>query len=253
MYFDELNDQSYENQILSKIGTDALEYKTVNMIKSFTTKKYKNLTPQLLLEYGAYFNSKGEFRWAIRSIIHAHRLISATTAMSEVDLENLFPRHFLQEIGDSAQKNNISPWLFFSLIRRESLFDTVAVSSSGALGLSQLMPATGKEVAERMRLENYDFFDAQTNVSIGGYYLAMMLNRFEKPFYAAAAYNGGPTNMRNWIRQFGHLPPSLFIEAIPATQTRYYAKYVLEYSVFYGSLYWDRDPSRTVFTYLNGK
>ncbi len=88
-------------------------------------------------------------------------------------------------IAQAAQSTGLDPSLIRAVIQAESSFRTNAVSSCGAQGLMQLMPAT----ADEMGVE--DAFDAGDNVMGGAGYLKKMLNRFGDIRLALAAYNTG--------------------------------------------------------------
>lgn len=123
-----------------------------------------------------------------------------------------------------------------SIIRQESSFSPYAVSSAGARGLMQIMPATAKQVARKKRKSfsvqelnsNPDF-----NVELGSTYFADLLKRFNGSYILAiAAYNAGPTNVNRWLRSIGHpqkdMDPIDWIERIPFNETRNYVQRVLE-------------------------
>ncbi|MDY7233241.1 lytic transglycosylase domain-containing protein [Hyalangium rubrum] len=94
-----------------------------------------------------------------------------------------------------AQRNNVDPMLVIALIRCESSFNNYAVSHVGAMGLMQVMPATGKYLADKagFRLgRSTNLFDAETNIELGTAYLADLINRFGSVDKALVAYNAGP-------------------------------------------------------------
>ncbi|HPA56876.1 MAG TPA: lytic transglycosylase domain-containing protein [bacterium] len=89
-------------------------------------------------------------------------------------------------IQKASVKHSVDFHLIKSVIKAESLFDTKAVSSAGAKGLMQLMPATAVEVGVK------DVFDAQQNIMGGTLYLKKMIKRFKNTRSALAGYNAGP-------------------------------------------------------------
>ena len=127
--------------------------------------------------------------------------------------------------------------LVLAMTRQESAFDREAVSSAGALGLMQVMPATAKHVARalRMRFDKRRLTtDRHYNVTIGRAYLDGLLGDFSGSYVLAiAAYNAGPNRVRQWIRDYGD-PRSKdvdvidWIESIPIGETRNYVQRVLE-------------------------
>lgn len=134
---------------------------------------------------------------------------------------------------------NLEPALVHGLIRQESGFDVGAVSRSGARGLMQLMPATARQVARELDLDDHATgrltVEPVYNVRLGSTYLENMLRRFDGSYFAAAAaYNGGPNRLSRWLSERGDpRPRGLYavldwIEAIPIYETRNYVQRVLE-------------------------
>ena len=97
-----------------------------------------------------------------------------------------------------AQRYNLPPSIFLSLIQQESRFNPTAVSSRGAIGLGQLMPATAREL-------NVDPRDPMQNLEGSARYLRQMLDRFGTMELALAAYNAGPGR----VRQAGNTIPNI--------------------------------------------
>ncbi|MDE3059617.1 MAG: lytic transglycosylase domain-containing protein [Pseudomonadota bacterium] len=126
--------------------------------------------------------------------------------------------------------------LALAVTRQESEFDAHARSPSGALGMMQLMPATGKEIARKHHLSfaKDRLFDPQYNIGLGGIYLARLINSYDGSYVMAiAAYNAGPGNVRDWTQQFGTPGNNVenaidWIEKIPFSETRNYVQRVLE-------------------------
>jgi len=86
--------------------------------------------------------------------------------------------------------------LYRANIEVESAYRQDAISSAGAIGLGQLMPATARDLRVDPR-------DPQQNLDGSARYLAMMLETFGDPRLALAAYNAGPDS----VRQYGGIPP----------------------------------------------
>ncbi len=130
------------------------------------------------------------------------------------------------------------PALVHALIRQESAFDAAARSRAGARGLMQLMPATAKRVARKLRVKNHSTArltsDPEHNVVLGGAYLESMLARYEGSMVMAlAAYNAGPHRVDQWLIDYGDPRGRLedaidWIESIPFSETRNYVQRVME-------------------------
>ncbi len=127
--------------------------------------------------------------------------------------------------------------LVHALIRQESAFDEKAVSPAGARGLMQLMPATARGTARRLKTSHRTGWltsNPEHNIRLGVSYLQQMLDRFDGSYpLALAAYNAGPGRVDRWLRQFGdprekEIDIVDWIELIPVYETRNYVQRVLE-------------------------
>jgi len=144
----------------------------------------------------------------------------------------------LSGVGDYG----VDKALVFALIRQESQFDAGAVSSSGALGLMQIMPATGKHTAQRNDLMHQTTWltsKPDHNVKIGSLYIGELLKRFKGNLpLAIASYNAGPGRVGQWLKQLGdprdgRIDMVDWIESIPVYETRNYVQRVMEgYAVY---------------------
>jgi len=134
--------------------------------------------------------------------------------------------------------NAVEPALTLSIARQESHFDPAAQSPAGALGLMQVMPATGRAIAERFSLpwsQQSLHLDSHYNTQIGVRYLGMLAERFDDRLeLMAAAYNAGPPRVAAWVARHGD-PRTLdryalidWIELIPFRETRNYVQRVIE-------------------------
>lgn len=117
-----------------------------------------------------------------------------------------------QQIESAATQFNLSPALLRALITVESNFNADAVSPKGAIGLMQIIPATGE------RYGATDLTDPTTNIACGANYLSDLLNLFDQDLtLALAAYNAG----ENAVIRYGNKIP-------PYTETKNYVKKVTE-------------------------
>ena len=129
------------------------------------------------------------------------------------------------------------PALVQGLIRQESEFNPYAVSSAGAQGLMQVMPANVKGLAKTTGLpERRDALltDSTYNMQLGMSEFAGHLTRNGGSIILAiAAYNAGPTNAARWVQANGDprlagVDPIDWIERVPFPETRHYEQRVLE-------------------------
>ena len=162
------------------------------------------------------------------------------------DLKLIYPNAYNSEILRISEKEDLKWYVFTALVREESHFQRAVVSSAGAVGLSQLMPATAADVAGRLRVSNYNLKDAATNLGFGGWYLGNLDRRTDILSDALFAYNGGLTRVRRWRDEYPQLPDDLFLEAIPFKETSHYGRKLLVSSVIYGYLYDNIYPNKII-------
>ncbi|MEE9208296.1 MAG: transglycosylase SLT domain-containing protein [Gemmatimonadota bacterium] len=157
-------------------------------------------------------------------------------------LRTVFPLNYADPLMEASSREGLDPALVAALIRRESIFDPNVVSSANAIGLMQIIPATGTELARRIGLT--EFTSAQLtvpeiNLALGTRYLRDLLRRFQgQPVAALVSYNAGPHRYLRW-REFPEFKAGgdIEIDRIPFAETRRYVKAVLSYRFLYRRLY----------------
>ena len=144
-------------------------------------------------------------------------------------------------LGSNAAQFRIDPAILRGLVRQESVFDSGARSRAGALGLTQLMPATARGLAKsvlRVRYRRAFLYDPTVNSRLGAAYLKSLFDRFSgNPLWALAAYNGGPTRMARVLKENAGLPEDEIFESHPAYETRDYVRRVMLFAESYRELY----------------
>lgn len=106
---------------------------------------------------------------------------------------------YIPIIDEAARKHGLEPRLLHAVIRAESGYNASAVSSKGAIGIMQLIPAT----AQRYGVS--DLYDATQNIAAGARYLRDLLNMFQGNVeLALAGYNAGENAV---IRAGNRIPP----------------------------------------------
>jgi soluble lytic murein transglycosylase-like protein len=107
-------------------------------------------------------------------------------------------------VSEASQRFGIPPSWIHAVIRRESRGDVGAVSSVGAMGLMQLMPATWASLRTRYRLGR-DPFDPHDNIMAGTAYLRELYDRYGSPGFLIA-YNAGPARYEDYVSNGQPLP-----------------------------------------------
>lgn len=160
------------------------------------------------------------------------RAIATVAKVGEYDdLSLRYPLPFRSAFEQHATSARISPTWAYGIARSESLFMRDIRSSAGAVGLMQLMPATGRHVARSIKLP-YRGLDTLTdplaNIRLGTAYLGQMIERFNgNPVLATAAYNAGPHRVDAWMPDAGTVDARVWIENIPFNETRSYVRRVM--------------------------
>jgi len=105
-------------------------------------------------------------------------------------------------IKKECKRYNLNPYLVLAIIKVESSFNPMAVSSKGAMGLMQMMPETARYIAPKKGITIDDesiIADPLVNVELGIYYFYNLLKRYNKLESALFAYNYGPTKFETLI------------------------------------------------------
>lgn len=155
--------------------------------------------------------------------------------------EARYPRAYQKHVTQFARRSRVDPNLMFALMREESRFNRFALSSTGARGLAQLMPATAHAVAQSLGLSLTNLsslFDPRINVRLGSAYLGGLIQELGgHPAHAVAAYNAGPRNVQRWRARLPTADLDEWVEEIPIEETRRYVKRVLGSYAAYRLLY----------------
>ena len=166
-------------------------------------------------------------RWGWHS-----RAISAAASLGEYDdLAIRYPLPYQETFEAFSTQASISSTWAYGIARSESLFMRDVRSSAGAIGLMQLMPATGRDVAKELKLPYSGLatlIDPESNIRLGTTYLGKMAERYGgNQVLATAAYNAGPHRVDRWLPEDGTIDARIWIENIPFNETRKYVKRVL--------------------------
>ena len=202
-----------------------------------------------------------EWSWALRGMSDRQLLAAAEIAQrnqiidrsisaadrtkDEHNYKLRFPTPHADKIMTHSDRQNLDKAWVYGLMRQESRFVTNAKSNVGAAGLMQVMPATGKWVANKIgvKLAPGDLHNPDTNVMLGTTYMRLVLESLDNhPVLASAAYNAGPGRARKW-RDVKPLEGAIYAETIPFSETRDYVKKVMSNAVFYQTVMTGNTPS----------
>lgn len=152
--------------------------------------------------------------------------------MSNGVLSLLFPLHYATELSSVEECRD--PALALSLIRQESSFEETIVSSRGATGLMQVLPAVAKQ---RLGKANVNLFSPTENIRAGCGHFNELMNEFEnESLMAVAAYNAGSVPVRRWQSRYDKRSLLLFSDLIPFQETRHFVANVFAGDYWYGAV-----------------
>ena len=144
-------------------------------------------------------------------------------------------------LATDAKERGLDPALLRALVRQESVFDPRAHSRAGALGLTQLMPATARSLTRsvlRVRYRRAFLYEPTVNARLGAAYFRSLLDRFNgNTLFALAAYNGGPTRMARVLAENAGRDEDEIFESHPARETRDYVRRIVLFAESYRDLY----------------
>ena len=167
-----------------------------------------------------------------------------------------YPRPYAELIEQTAAQFAIEPHFLWSVMRTESHYRPDAASPAGAMGLMQIMPHTGRRLAEDLDVNEFSpshLFQPELNLKFAGHYLSALLRKFDYQIpLAAAGYNGGPHNVAHWLDLRGSKSAmDEFVEEIPYRETRRYAKNIVERLAIYDHTYCRARDGRLVSNQLD--
>jgi soluble lytic murein transglycosylase len=152
----------------------------------------------------------------------------------------IYPIYYPDLIAHAAQTYKLDPDLLLALIRQESHFGATATSGAAARGLAQVIPSTGRAIAQQLGFGDYRdelLYRPYVSVDFGAFYLAQGIEQADgSVVQALAGYNGGPGNAAYWREQAGP-DDDLFLEIITFAETQHYVRSVLWQAAIYRWLY----------------
>jgi soluble lytic murein transglycosylase len=177
--------------------------------------------------------------YARRAGLYDRAIFTAERTSSRVDLGLRYLAPYRDQFAAAAKEQGIDVELLYGIARQESRFVSDIVSSAGAVGLMQLMPATARWVAKKLSVVDYTstrIADVDVNTQFGAFYFRHWLDRLGLPALAAAAYNAGPSRARAWQPAAAPLEGAIWVETIPFNETRDYVKRVLANATLYAQM-----------------
>ena len=204
---------------------------------------------QSLIQVG--FNQELE-----KEIVHINSVLNKEIAAESVNIAQHFNLAYtqlkivskLEQFGLTMETNlyyptpvweprggfNIDKELIYAFMHQESMFNASAKSNQGAVGLMQVLPSTAKFITSNkdVKRNNSNILKIpEINLEVGQEYIEYLLDLeivSNNLIYLAAAYNGGPGNLKKWKQETNYLDdPLFFMESIPSRETRWFIEKIL--------------------------
>ncbi len=148
-------------------------------------------------------------RWLILLVVVV--VVFGVYVLPRIDANNRVTKamEYYDIANEMSAKYGVPTSFIVAVIAAESSGKATVVSRAGAVGLMQIMPATGRGLARQLGMTDFtvqSLSDPRTNIELGTYYLAQLLARYGgSEELALAAYNGGPGSADRYVRS-GTLP-----------------------------------------------
>jgi soluble lytic murein transglycosylase len=175
----------------------------------------------------------------------ARQLLDAGRSVDEMPIwawKAMYPLAHEAEVRANGKRFGVDPFWILAIMREESHFQVDIKSRSNAMSLMQILPTTGRWIAEKLGEKGFkeaNLWDVKTNIRYGTWYLRYLWDLFNGDMIlASAAYNGGQGNITRKVQAvYGHLPVLERIDKVPMTETRDYYKKVMSTYLMYKRIY----------------
>ena len=166
-------------------------------------------------------------------------LIIITVNTVKLGVQTVYPRQYSKLVEENAELFEIDSSLIYALIKTESGFDKNAVSSVGAMGLTQITPDTFHWLQTKTghNYEDEALFTPEISVYYGVYFLDMLLYEFGDTETAFAAYHAGRGKVNEWLADPRCSENGLTLDRIPYDDTALYVKTVMKNIERYQKIY----------------
>lgn len=153
--------------------------------------------------------------------------------------QTLYPKSYSELVQTNAHEYGIDEALLYSLIETESGFNKDAVSSVGAMGLTQILPETFQWLQTKTgeTLSDDALFEPEVSVRYGAYLMSILVEEFGSTETAVAAYHAGIGRVRQWLGDSRYSSDGKNLYYIPFDDTRAYVDKIMKTRNIYIELY----------------
>ncbi len=145
--------------------------------------------------------------------------------------DSVLPLKYPDLIKKWSKAYNEDPYRIAALLETESGFNPLAQSPVGALGIGQVMPPTGRTIAQGVGMTDFTtskLFDPDIGIQFATWQVHVLMQKYNGNEVAAlAAYNAGTGNADKWLRS----------GLLQSQSSNSYANRVMNYEAAYHKLY----------------
>ena len=151
----------------------------------------------------------------------------------------VYPKKYTDIIEQYSSEYGLEQNLLYAVVCTESGFDKDAVSSAGAIGLTQITEETYDWIKWKLGDEGQfsDLFDTETSVKYGAFFMGFLLDDFGDYRTAAAAYHAGRAKVHSWLKNTEYSSDGRTLDVIPSKDTAHYVAKITKAYEKYDSLY----------------
>ena len=159
------------------------------------------------------------------------------TSIQNFVTELTHPMKYSQYVEKYSEEYSVPQEIIYAVIKCESSYEADVISSSGAVGLMQIMPSTFEDLCRRMGEEYNEnlLYSPEVNIKYGTFYLSYLHSRYGVWETVFAAYNAGYGKVDSWLKDESASKDGRLIE-IPYEETREYVKRVSDARDVYAKL-----------------
>lgn len=152
----------------------------------------------------------------------------------------VYPLDYAETVDKYAEEYSVPRVLLFAMIHTESGFQPDAVSSAGAMGLTQITPETFHWLQTKTgeTLPDEALFEPETAIRYGALFYSLLLTEFDNDWFTAvAAYHAGRGQVNSWLSNPEYSADGKTLDTVPSKDTNHYVNKVLQAVEVYYNLY----------------
>jgi soluble lytic murein transglycosylase len=225
---------SHKDYLLVNIGLSDLVRQRLSQALLKANEDNTNDKEKLTHQLSYVYQLMGDYYESIQTIRrqYGRELYPQKDAELSAQLQPLlYPTPYLEWVHYYAKHYSIPASIVMAVMREESLFKTRSVSRARAVGLMQIMPQTGQEIATQLGVTwsgAQDLKDPKINIQFGTYYLSRLYKQFGNWELALMAYNAGPNRVKQWQKEYSTDDMDWFLLMVPYNETKHYVKHALQ-------------------------